>query len=194
MQHEEKQLIDALFRKIDQIAAQSGPRDSQAEALINQHVHRIPGAMYYLAQATIIQYQALKQAEVRIAELERQTRGQGQAGQSFLPGRQSSPVTQTPSVASHQSGGGGFLAGAAKSALGIGGGILIANAATSLIDGIFGGGYRAGDLFDAYEAGAEDALIDDAIFEAGYDEAVTDIGDELFSADLLGDDDDWDDD
>ncbi len=187
MQHEEKQLIDALFQKIGQTAAQSGPRDTQADTLINQHAQQIPGALYYMAQAVIIQRQALKQAESRIAELERQT------ASNSLP-RHQAPAPQAPQPAPRPDGGGGFLAGATQTALGIGGGILITNAATSLIDGIFGGSYNANVLFDAYEAGAEDSLVDDAIFETGYDEAVSDLGDDLLGGDFLGDDLGWDDD
>lgn len=81
MNAQEKQLIDALFQKLRQTAAQSGPRDPQAEVPVSQHVNNLPGAAYYMAQAIVVQRQALKQAEARIAELERQRSG------AFMPQR-----------------------------------------------------------------------------------------------------------
>ena len=54
MQKKERQLINRLFQKIAQVAAESGPRDSQAEVYINQQMQQIPGAGYYVAQAIIV--------------------------------------------------------------------------------------------------------------------------------------------
>lgn len=187
MQLEEKQLIDALFRKLSQAAAQSGPRDVEAETLITQHVQRIPGAAYYMAQTIIIQRQALKQAEAQFAQLQQRAGGSG-----FLS-RQPTQMPQQPMP--QQSGSGcGFLAGAAQTALGVAGGVLLADAATNLFDGIFGGGYSATDLFEAYDAGAEDLLADDAIYEAGYEEALSGVGDDALSGGFFDDldlDDGW---
>lgn len=145
MQENERQLINKLFEKITQVGAQSGARDPQAEALINQKMQRISGVGYYMAQDIIVQRQALKQAKAQLRQLQQQRGG-------FTPPQQSrqAPVQQ----------GGGFLAGAAQTALGIGGGILIANAGMALADGLFDDSYNAEELFDAYEAGQEDATGD----------------------------------
>ena len=146
METNERKIIDQLFQKLAQIAAQSGPRDPQAEASINKHVERIPGAVYYMAQTIIVQQQALKQAEAQLNELKQGRRD-----------------TQQPAPAQQPRSEGGFLAGAAQTALGIGGGILIADAAMGLTD----------------------ALIDDAVMDALEDDIVDDL-----SMDLL-DLDDW---
>jgi hypothetical protein len=67
----------------------------------------------------------------------------------------------------------------------VGGGIVLAGAATELARGIFGGGdFAAADLFDAHCAGYEEALEDVGAYEAGYDDAVFDLGDDLSGGDL----------
>lgn len=157
MQENERQLINKLFEKINRVAAESGPRDPQAEALINQKMQMIAGAGYYMAQAIIVQRQALKQAEAQLSQLQQQRGG-------FTPPQQpqQAPIQQ----------GGGFLAGAAQTALGIGGGILIANAGMALADSMFGDSFDDSDLFDAYDAGYEEAasdMLDDADDFGGFD-------------------------
>ncbi len=72
MDSTERQVIDELFGKIRQAAGQSGPRDPEAEARIRQHVAQQPASPYYMAQAIIIQEQALAAANARIEQLERQ--------------------------------------------------------------------------------------------------------------------------
>jgi hypothetical protein len=153
----ERDLIERLFQKINQTATQAGPRDPEAEQLINQHLQRIPGAAYYMAQTIVAQRQAMKQAEARIAQLESQLGVQPGSQQSFLgqrpqytpgyggPGYPPPYGYQQPYYGGGGFGGGGFLAGAAQTALGIAGGVLLANAAMSLFDGI---GDGIGDLFN----------------------------------------------
>lgn len=143
MTPQEQQIIESLFQRLTQGAAQSGPRDPQAEALIQQRVASIPGAAYYMAQTMIMQERALQQAEARLAQ---QGGGQG----SFLPGgatAQPYPYASAPggygapppAYQQPQGGGmGGFLAGAGKVALGVGGGILVADAAMGLAHDLFG--------------------------------------------------------
>jgi uncharacterized protein len=139
-------LIESLFQRLAQGAVQAGPRDPQAEQLIQQHVQNLPGAAYYLVQTALVQEQALQQAEARLQGAQQQT--------SFLPptgqpaaapyGQQpyGQPYGQPPpgyNPQQQQGGGmGGFLAGAGKLALGIGGGILVADAAMGIANGIFG--------------------------------------------------------
>ena len=81
MNAQEKQLIDLLFSKLQQTAAQSGPRDAQAEAHINQLMEKIPGAGYSMTQAIIVQQQTLKQVETKITQLEQQAG----TSQGFFP-------------------------------------------------------------------------------------------------------------
>jgi hypothetical protein len=186
----ERQAIDGLFKHIREVAEQSGPREPQAEALIEHHMERIPGAAYYLAQVVLVQRQALLKAEERFAELERQ-RGAAPAGPAPRPqaaAPQGAAGVQPP-LQPRQS---GFLEGAAQTALGVGGGILMAGAATELARGIFGGAdYSAGDLFDAHSAGYKEALADLDTYDAGYEDAAYDLGDDLSGADLDFGFDDW---
>lgn len=148
MTPEEQQLIESLFQRLTQSAAQSGPRDPQAEALIEQRVQSLPGAAYYMTQTLLVQERALRQAEARLASQPQQS--------SFLPPAaapgQQYPYAAAPSYASppyqEQRGGGAgsFLAGAGKIALGVVGGVLVADAAMGLAHDVFGqGGFDRDD-------------------------------------------------
>ena len=178
----ERQAIVGLFKHIREVADRSGPREPQAQALIEHHMERIPGAAYYLAQVILVQRQALLKAEERLAELERQ---RGAAPGSLAPRPQAAAPQPQPRRPR-------FLESAAQTAVGVGGGILLAGAATELARGIFGGGdVSAGDLFDAHSVGYEEALEDIGTYEAGYDDAALDLGDDLSGGDLDFDFDDW---
>ena len=78
MTPQEQQIIESLMQRLTQAAAQAGPRDPEAEALIQQRLQSFPGGPYYMAQTLILQERALQQAEARLG----QQGGQG----SFLPG------------------------------------------------------------------------------------------------------------
>jgi hypothetical protein len=169
MTPQERQIIESLFQRLTQGAAQSGPRDPEAEALIQQRLQSFPGGPYYMAQALILQERALQQAEARLNQ-------QGQGGQgSFLPGggqayqqpyQQYPPGAGYPPPGYQQPGGsgvGGFLAGAGKLALGIGGGILVADAAMGLAHDLFG-------QHGAYGSGGDDRQAYDQGFTQGYDQ------------------------
>jgi len=174
MNAQEKQIIDLLFSKLQETAAKSGPRDAQAESHINRLMAQIPGAGYFMAQAIIVQQQALKHAEVKIAELKQQ----GGRSQGFLPPQPTGASQRSqPGQPAPQTQGGGFLAGAAQTAVGIGGGILLANAGMALFDDI-----AYGDAFDAVDA-----------YDDGYIDAATDSADGLDLGDALDDFgfDDW---
>lgn len=88
MTPQEKDLILSVFDRLAQ--AGSGPRDAEAEALINQRVTQRPDAIYGLVQAVIIQEMTLNQAQQHIAELEKQLSqarsAAPQGGGSFLGG------------------------------------------------------------------------------------------------------------
>jgi uncharacterized protein len=177
MNQNERQVIDGLFEKIRQSAARAGPRDREAEALIAEHLRRQPEASYYLAQLAIVQRQALLQAEARLATLEPQRGGDSGAG-GFLPRQPDARQPGPPPYAappqggggSGGGGGGGFLQGAMQTALGIGGGILLANAAMSLLGGM--GDTLAASLWDerAHAAELQDAYATG--YDSGYESAA----------------------
>src|SRR3984957_3207723 len=181
MNQQDQQAIDELFRHLDQMAAQAGPRDSDAEALIQRHMQQgSPGLLYQMAQTLVAQQHTLNQLRSQLAGYQQQggapagfgapqgaggSRGGGgyQAyGQQQYqqPGYQQ-PGYQQPGYQQPGRAGGGFLAGAGKLALGIGGGILGAEVLTSIFDG-------AGKLFDGGgDRGFQDGYQDG--FAAGDD-------------------------
>ena len=154
MQSEEQQLIESLFSRLKQAESQSGPRDAGAEQLIKQHLLTQPGAPYYMAQAILIQEAAMKKLNARIGELEnRLAQAQQQAPQqssggflSSLFGGGSRPAAQPqqqqpawnsappqqPQYASAPARGTGFLGGALQTAVGVAGGVVMADMLTSL--------------------------------------------------------------
>jgi hypothetical protein len=142
MDQNERGIIDDLFDRLRRAEGQSAPRDPEAEALIGRHLAAQPAAPYYMAQAIVVQQEALAQAQSRIEELERQLAERGSGG--FLGGLFGGPETRSPAPARadrHPQGlgyhrradaGGGFLAGAMQTALGVASGFLIADAISAL--------------------------------------------------------------
>ena len=168
MQSQERDLITGLFGRLQQFEAQ--PRDGEADALIREQVARQPGAPYLLVQTVLVQEQALKAAQERIAELEAKASAAAPAASSFLGNaprlgpwgapaaasqapRASVPSSVPPSVPSTRSplqaavapsGGGGFLRSAMATAAGVAGGALLFEGIRSLMGGSpFGGGAAA---------------------------------------------------
>ncbi len=152
MDNTERQVIDELFGKVQQAQAQSGPRDAGAEARIREHIAAQPAAPYYMAQAIIIQEQALAASQSRVEELERELAerpsggflgslfGGGSGGARPVPTRFGQSRGVDPRVAAYTNpharpGGSGFLAGAMQTAMGVAGGLLIGNAVASLFSG-----------------------------------------------------------
>jgi len=156
MQREEQQLIEGLFSRLKQAESQTVARDAAAEQLINQHLQAQPGAPYYMAQAILIQEAALKKLNERVSELENRLAQQQQPAQSsggFLsglfgsgsrqqpPAQQQSPAwnsapqqaAQPPQYASAPAARGtGFLGGALQTAVGVAGGVVMADMLTSM--------------------------------------------------------------
>ena len=188
MDQNERQIIEELFGKLRQAEAQSGPRDPQAESFIREQVARQPAAPYLMAQAIVIQEQALAQSQARIQELEQQLRSRPASGGGGLFGslfgggaqqRQPGPPPNSPwgnqghaqvgdpRVAAYanpqyqQRQGGGFMAGAMQTAMGVAGGMLIGSA--------------LGSMFSSGEAMAADAV--DQVGEHVPDEIAADDGD-----------------
>ena len=169
---QDQQAIDSLFDRIEDVAAKSAPRDSAAEALIQQRLRNYPPAPYYMAQTILVQEQALRQAQERIEQLEASQRPSG----GFLgglfgsdepqrqPARQRGPWDRPQGEYDNRrgAGGGGFLAGAAHPALGNTGGVLLGSA----IAGMFAGGAQASEVTPVDDA----VPPDDQDIDAGGDD------------------------
>jgi hypothetical protein len=167
MDQTEKQVIDGLFDRLKQAERASAHRDADAERHIGSLVSQQPAAPYYMAQAIVVQEHALKAAQERISQLEQeleeqpaQASGGGFLGGLFgggspAPARGSVPraggmrypapnaraAAENSPVAQYQrtGQGGGFLAGAMQTAVGVAGGMVVAN----MLTGMFSGGNEA---------------------------------------------------
>lgn len=128
LSNEDRRAIEGLFARLREVERRAAPRDSEAESVIHDAISHQPGAPYYMAQTILVQEHALEVAERRIRELE-EAAGRGlQQDEHRSPG----PWDRRP----QHDRGGGFLAGAAQTALGVTGGVLLGNAIASM----FGGG------------------------------------------------------
>lgn len=156
MDRNDQQAIENLFGKLAKVESQVPERDGDAERFIRDRINSQPGAPYYMAQTIVVQEQALEKAQQRIAELEAQNvqspePAHPQRGGMFssmfssnaAPNRTAGgPTEDRPSPwgqrsnaqPQQRSGGGGFLAGAAQTAVGVAGGMMLGNA----IMGMFG--------------------------------------------------------
>jgi hypothetical protein len=190
---QEKHLIDELFGKLQQAEKQSGPRDAEAEAAIRDAVARQPAAPYYMAQAILVQENALQNLNQRVQELEQELAnrpaGGGFLGGLFGGGATSSPATNrsvsgrplgdSPAANSPATGmnpaqygqqrGGGFMGSALQTAVAVAGGVMLANAVT----GLFASEEAAAAEAAAAEAPPEDDTLrndfgqDDGGFDDG---------------------------
>lgn len=148
MDNTERQVIDELFGKVKQAESGSGPRDPQAEARISEHIAAQPAAPYYMAQAIVIQEQALAASQARIEELEAELAQRPAAGGGFLGSlfgggsgrpapRRGSTSAIDPRLAAYNDPrrrhGGGFLGGAMQTAMGVAGGVLLGSAIMSMM-------------------------------------------------------------
>lgn len=158
MQDQERDLISGLFGRIQQFESQ--PRDPEAEALIASSVARQPAAPYLLIQTVLVQEQALKAAQERIAELEAKVAAAPAAATSFLgnapkispwgsqaggsqaDGAQAAPRPSVPSTRSPLQAavapaaapaGGSFLRTAMATAAGVAGGALLFQGISSMM-------------------------------------------------------------
>jgi len=106
MTPEERQLLAGLFDRTR--AASESPRDKEAEAFIAEALRDQPHATYLLAQAVIVQDQALGAANERLQQLEARVReleaAQTSGGGSFLGGLFGGgrPATSVPSSGAAQ--------------------------------------------------------------------------------------------
>jgi hypothetical protein len=152
MNVQDREAIERLFSRMAEAEARTGPKDAEADAYIRQQIARQPGAPYMMAQTVVMQTYALEQAQERIealehelAERDRTASQNGLFGGGVMrePSRRMSsvPAAGQPMGAPagmpmppSQAGGGGFLAGAAQTALAVAGGMLLGNA----LGGLFG--------------------------------------------------------
>lgn len=155
---DDQQAIDGLFDRIEDVARNSQNRDKDAEALIQQRLRAYPPAPYYMAQTILIQEQALRLAQQRIEELEAAQRSRGGfLGGLFGDDQQpaTAPRSRGPWDRREETGGGGFLAGAAQTALGVAGGVLLGSA----ISGMFTSAAQA-DEFSPVDADQSDGFVE----------------------------------
>jgi hypothetical protein len=142
MQSEERDLITGLFDRLRPFDSQ--PRDPEAERLIADLVSRQPSSAYLLTQTVLVQEQALKAAQERIAELEAKTGAAPASG--FLSSAPkigpwgaapAAPSTRSPLQAAvapqPAGGGGGFLRSALTTAAGVAGGALLFEGIRSML-------------------------------------------------------------
>src|SRR5215469_3621302 len=167
MNRRDQEAIDDLFQHLHQSAAQGGPPDPEAEARIKQHIQQgPPGLLYQMAQTLVGQQAALRQLRTQLADCQQELRQSGSPARAgYGPPYQQPPGWQ-------RSGGQGFLAGAGQIVLGVGGGILAAEALTSLFegDGLFGGDRDDyDDRGDHDDQGDYDDRQDDGGQDGGYD-------------------------
>lgn len=143
----DRQAIADLFDKLAQVERQMPARDPEAEHLIVQSITSQPSAPYYMAQTIVVQEHALNTAQARIEQLEsdlqqarhtQQDSGffSGLFGDGAAPRRPTAAARPMPQGAP-----GGFLSGAAQTAIGVAGGIVLANA----IAGMFVGDAQASE-------------------------------------------------
>ena len=212
MRSEERDLITGLFGRLQPFESQ--PRDGEADALIKNLAARQPAAPYLLVQTVLVQEQALKAAQERIAELEARG-GAAPAASGFLggapkigpwgatagapaapaAGRPSVPPTRSPlqaAVAPQQGGGGSFLRSAMATAAGVAGGALLFEGIRNLMGsnpGPFGQAASAAQPApllpqDNQQAAADNNPVPDELRSEDYDTAAYDDGD-------TGGSDDW---
>lgn len=231
MQNEEQQLIENLFSRLKQAESQSAQRDAAAEKLIQQHVQQQPGAPYYMAQSILIQEAAMKQLNNRVNELEARLAqsqqppqqssggflsglfggGQRQQPQQSIQPQQSSPwgnapVQQQPNwsapPAAAPSATRGFLGGALQTAVGVAGGVVMADMLTSMfhhsqpeeIVNIINEPALPQESFDNNldtfnNVGDNQFLNQDAGFQRDESNDFSDFGSDGFDNDSFGDDD-----
>jgi hypothetical protein len=189
MDQNDRYAIEGLFGKLAEVERQAPQRDAGADAFIRERISAQPAAPYFMAQTIVVQEQALEAAQRRIEELEYQLASRPAQGGGFfsslfgsssapraMPPRQPAPTLGQPFGQQPQGGpqagpwgqqsahgrpaGGGFLAGAAQTAMGVAGGVLLGNA----IAGMLGGDEAQAAESNAADDGGDDGGDDDSFF------------------------------
>ncbi len=163
MDTNDRDAIAGLFDRLAEVERRMPDRDPEAEHLIAASIARQPGAPYYLAQTVVVQEHALNAAQLRIEGLEEDLAEarRGAQGGGFLSGLfGDTPAPRRrahPSQPMAQGAPGGFLSGAAQTAMGVAGGMMLASA----LEGMFGGEAKAAELPDETDADLGDAGFGD---------------------------------
>ncbi|PZQ48335.1 MAG: DUF2076 domain-containing protein [Rhodovulum sulfidophilum] len=149
MDRNDQQAIEGLFTRLAEAERGAPARDAEAEGFITRAIAAQPGAPYYMLQTIVVQQAALEQAQARIEALETERAQAPAGGGGFLaslfgggaarpaprPAQANGPATQALRAQHQQGGGGGFLAGAAQTAVGVAGGVLLGNAVMGMFAG-----------------------------------------------------------
>lgn len=215
MNQQEKDVIAGIFDRLRQ--AENQPRDAEAEKFIADQIKSQPYAPYVMAQAIHVQETALTSLQQQVEQLQGEVRRlQSQPAQGgflsglFGGGARPAPQPMQPAPApwqqaqqpAQQAGpwgarpaGGGFLATAASTAMGVAGGMLLANAISSAFSGhgghsesMAGGtaGGSAGQVAD--QASGSDSYGSDSYgADSGYDAGGYDDGGDLGDFGSFGD-------
>ncbi len=182
LNNDDRRAIAGLFDRLKDVEHKAPPRDPDAEAMIRDEIRSQPGAPYYMAQTILVQEQALRMAEQRISELEAEVErgsrddvfgglfggGRREVGRRQVNRRDEryEPDVQRGGPWDRGYGGGGFLAGAAQTALGVTGGILLGQA----IGAMFGAGAaQAAEPSPAQDSGADQNTDNGNDTDAGSD-------------------------
>jgi hypothetical protein len=217
MTPQERELIDSVFDRLAQVAG--APKDPEAERLIADRLRTLPDATYGLVQAVAVQEMTLRQAQTHIAELERRLAAAPAAasGGGFLGGaanpwapapRAASPIPQVapqpqyapaqtaappqqpaPSPWGQPAAAGGFLRSAATTAVGMAGGMMLAEGISSLFGGHrggFGGGFGGGS---PWGGGGTPEVVENVTNNYYGDAGTGDTGDGATPADYTAPDD-----
>jgi len=145
MNSSDKAAISKLFDRLAEVERHGAPRDPEAEQAIADNIARQPGAAYYLAQTVVAQEQALSAAQARIERMEGElAQARRDAGGFFSGWFDDAPLQQAAPPRPRPAPERGFLAGAAQTALGVAGGVLLANT----LAGFLTGSAQAGEPMD----------------------------------------------
>jgi hypothetical protein len=180
MDRRDRQAIEGLFERLADVERQSLPRDADAEAFISEQIARRPHAPYHMAQTIVVQEQALNAAQARIEELQRELaageRGGlvssmfGDRGESRSTGSVPRVGRREPAMherMASQQAGGGFLSGAAQTAMGVAGGVLLGN----MIAGLFGRDQAQAAESKAADTQTDNQETDDAdVADSGFED------------------------
>ncbi|MEM7133595.1 MAG: DUF2076 family protein [Chloroflexota bacterium] len=178
MTSQDKQMIDQLFQQLRSMQDQSAPQDPEAQRRIADWIRKQPDAPYYMAQLLLLQKESLANAK---AEVEQHRATNNPPPNRSIPNqsRHSHTYREAESDFSGQS----FLAGAAQVALGVGGGLLLAEFVGDML------GYAFGD--HAYsQADSAQADVQSADYQSA-EHQNADSGGEGDFFDFFGGDGDW---
>jgi hypothetical protein len=181
MNSQERQVIESLFTRLNEVERKAPARDAEADTFIQERIRHQPGAPYFMAQTIVMQEYALQQAQQQIEELEHRAaqRPAGGLFSNLFGGGQNSSGSGTSVVSgprtmasgANATRSGGFLAGAAQTAMGVAGGVLLGNA----IAGMFGG--NEANAAEAAQGNTEETAGNEAPDESG-GSSDSDFGDD----------------